>query len=135
MEPTLNPKKAVQEYFRIWKTYSTLGVMQLFDANARYEIIPKQRTLNGSAEICKYWKRNSQRQKGLKLLWDIRSIKKTYAKVHFIAKFYDIDENEHQKVEGVIKFYLNEKSAVTLLSEYYQKLVEGGNNGYMPGIK
>ena len=123
MEPTLDPNKIVEEYFRIWKAYDLVGVMRLFDAKARYEIIPKQRTLDGHAEICEYWRRNAQRQKGVELSWDILSITRSYAKVHFVAKFYDKEENEHQKVIGTIEFHLNKRKTITLLSETYQKLV------------
>lgn len=121
MEPTLNHRKIIEEYFRIWKAYDIIGVMQLFDAKARYEIIPKQRTLIGHAEICEYWKRNAQRQLGLELSWIILSIKKSHAKAYFIAEFYDKKENEHQKVVGTIDFYFNNDNSIILLSESYQK--------------
>lgn len=125
MEPTLDPKKIVEHYFQTWKEHDIRGVMQLFDAKARYKIRPKQKTLNGQPEICEYWRRNAQRQKGLELFWDILSIKKSYAKVHFVAKFYDKEENEHQKVVGIIEFYLSKQNTVILLSEHYQKSIVG----------
>lgn len=135
MEPILHPKKIVEHYFQTWKEYNIRGVMQLFDAKAKYKIRPKQKTLNGHAEICEYWRRNKQRQKGIELLWDILSVKKSYAKVHFVAKFYDKEENEHQKVVGIIELYLNEQqNTVILLSESYQKSILGGKNGFISGI-
>lgn len=135
MELISDHRKIVAKYFQAWKTYDTLSVVQLFDAKARYEIRSKQRTLNGHAEICEYWRRNEQRQKGLKLLWNLLSTKKTYAKAHFVAEFYDKEEDEYQKVIGIIEFYLNDQQAVTLLSEHYKKSIVGEENGFMPGIE
>ena len=124
MEPILNPKKIVEKYFRIWESYDLAGLMQLFDENAKYEIAPIKKILNGTVEICDYWNRNVKRQKGLELSWHFISIKKSYVKVNFNAKFYDTEEKEHQKITGTIEFYLKNNN-VTLLSETYTKSILG----------
>ena len=128
MEPTLNHIKFIEEYFRIWKTYDLLGIIQLFDDNARYEINSIQKILNGIDEICEYWKRNAQRQEELELFWDILSMEKSYVKVYFIANFYDNEEKEYQKIKGNIKFHLNDhNNKIILLSEFYRKISLGEN--------
>ncbi|MCD4779052.1 MAG: nuclear transport factor 2 family protein [Candidatus Omnitrophica bacterium] len=124
MEPILNPKKIVEEYFRIWESYDLAGLMHLFDENAKYEITPINKILNGHVEICEYWNRNAKRQQGLELSWHFIYIKKSYVRVNFNAKFYDNEEKEHQNITGIIEFYLK-KNNVTLLSETYTKSIVG----------
>lgn len=126
MEPILDSNRIVDEYFRIWKAYDIQGIRRLFDTKAIYEIKSKQKFFKGHFEICNYWKRNAWRQKGLQLIWDIVSLKKSFIEVHFLAEFYDTEETESQKVEGIINFYLNKQNNIILLSEHYQKLIISG---------
>jgi len=122
ISPSSNAFNIVSEYFRVWKSYDLEGVRKIFDYKAKYEIIPKKRTLIGHSGICEYWYRNSQRQKDLMLSWDVIFSNNSYIKTSFIAEFFDIKEKEIQKIEGQIEFFIN-KDNVFLLSENYEKFI------------
>lgn len=128
ISPSSNAFNIVNEYFRVWKSYDLEGLKRIFDYEAKYEIIPKKRTLMGHTGICEYWNRNLQRQQDLILSWNVIFSNNSYVKTNFIAEFFDIEEKEVQRIEGQIEFFINEDN-VSFLSENYVKFILDEYNG------
>jgi hypothetical protein len=123
MRCTTGPKRAVDSYFRAWQTHSVSDLQGVFSEEAKYEIIPIDKTLVRLKEIREYWSRNRERQRDLSVEWSIESLSGRLALSSFVAKFYDIEECESQIISGRIVFVLSRDWKIAYLSEIYDKEV------------
>lgn len=108
----------IKSYFESWKHYDNALLERIFHKNATYKIKPKNRSLKGHDQLLKYWTRNKNRQRNIRLKWDILNRNIYTYKVSFEAKFYDFEERENQKVEGVINFSFYKKKVIRLTEQY-----------------
>lgn len=115
--------KTLAHYFDAWLTHDTLAISKLFESEASYKILSRNRTLRGINMICDYWRRNSQRQRGLRIEWKIIRQQNELASVTFCARFFDREEHEHQAISGLIDFWISSTGLISRLSEIYQKTV------------
>ena len=121
MSVTANHINIIASYFKAWKEYDVALISTIFAAEASYEIIPRNRILKGSGEICEYWKRNQKRQRDIFISWDILQEKEDLVSVSFRARFYDVEEKEQQQIVGDINFIFN-NNIIQHLSERYDKM-------------
>lgn len=115
-------KKIIKNYFLAWESFS-LNVLELvFDPQAKYIVLHKDRVFTGIKAIGEYWVRNQNRQKNVRIFYKIIDFKKKWAKIAFLASFYDTEEKEFQFIDGIIDIKLR-KSKIVELKENYIKWV------------
>lgn len=117
----ITPTTVADNYFIAWKYYDFELLNNIFTRDAKYIISNKKRVITGIEDISKYWKRNKDRQKNIKLTYRIKGIKRDLIKVIFQAKFYDIEENQNQTISGYIMFK-TKCGKISKLEERYVKL-------------
>ena len=131
--------KRVDNYFKAWLSYDTMLLTQIFSPEATYDIKPRERVLIGQDEICRYWKRNKDRQKKLDVQWDVINSTQDQAISKFLANFIDIAEQQNQSILGVIHFLFNKNGQIIALSETYTKTVNSfesvSQKSYLPVSK
>jgi hypothetical protein len=114
---------ALEEYFRAWRNLDPNAIQDLFSADATYEIRNRSILLSGNEKIVGYWQRNASRQQGLRITWNAAAIHPMHADAEFCAIFFDTEEMEQQRVEGILTIVLNAAFKIQLLTEVYRKLV------------
>lgn len=118
---TIIQKEKVRQYFEAWSSYDITLVRQIFDEHAVYTIKNKAYKFEGVEGIIRYWRRNKARQRELDLNWNYAYVKHNNIGVIFRAKFFDIEEERYNYINGNIAFIFNEEDSIINLSEYYTK--------------
>ena len=121
MAATIALNNIVTKYFDAWLRYDTCLLKEIFDPSANYIIRNKQYTFSGINKITNYWLRNKGRQRNLSLIWSIVRFEEKHCAVVFQAKFYDIEEDDMNVINGVIDFFMTNTNQIGVLSEEYSK--------------
>ena len=123
-------KNRPEAYFLAWKNFDTILLGNIFSTSAKY-IIRGKRIYTGIEEIKKYWERNKNRQRNLKLHWHIVKTSSRCDVVNFSAYFFDIEENVYTKINGQIIFIYDANDKIIKLTEAYKKrtkIINGKEN-------
>ena len=116
--------KIVNDYFNAWQSYDNSTLSRIFDKDAEYIIRPRNRKLTGIKEICRYWKKNENRQRNLVLNWSIAEVKTMEVSCEFTAQFFDVEENQNQEIIGNINYEFCNNWKILSLSETYKKNIK-----------
>jgi len=78
----------------------------------------------GHGEICNYWTRNSERQKNLTINWSVVAVEQQLVRVKFVASFFDIEERQQNRIDGIMNLILTGRNTILSLAEEYRKETE-----------
>jgi hypothetical protein len=98
-------------------------IRELFNEETPYRIIKRNpKIYHGRQEIIKYWKRNKDRQKELRIKFKITKNSGNLANVQFKTLFFDLSESQNQIISGNIKFKIKNNSIDSLKEAYTKEI-------------
>jgi hypothetical protein len=89
--------KLLEAFFMCWNEHRSDELSTIFAPCASYEIVNKRKIFKGLDQIEAYWRRNSKRQRNLKMFWSLLEAKRFNGVALFYATFYDIEEKDYNQ--------------------------------------
>jgi len=114
----------IDEYFCCWKDHSITCIRRIFSLEAEYVVRPRGKTFLGREQIESYWKRNSRRQKDLRLTWSSLDEDDQEGSAIFHCCFFDEEEKRFCQVLGCIVFGFESDTASSGNSRRINKIDE-----------
>lgn len=114
---------AENSYFTSWRTHNWDTLKGITTEDIRYHIRGK-RTINGHAELERYWSRNADRQDNLVVNQHFVDAGDAWSTYCFNSHFYNTRKRERQSVFGLLTFVFSDDGAIKEVSETYSKIVE-----------
>lgn len=117
--------EVVSSYFECWRSHDLHLLETIFSDCKHYEIIPKAQILKDFGEIKSYWIRNSARQYGLEVSWQLKSCAGESVVCDFEARFLNSVNSQWQHIFGWIEFTINNKKIIRLVEDYKKEICDG----------